>query len=87
MSEITLEYISFRPVKQIGSLIGFISFKIGKEYSWHQLGVHELLKPKGHVRIRLLYPEKQHPESKELQEQIDEEVNAYLLANYREVLK
>ena len=86
MSEFNLEYVSFHPIKKTGSLLGFISFKIGKEYSWHQLGVHKLKEAKGHIKIRLLYPERQHPETKILQEEIDQEVNAYLLANYKEIL-
>ena len=81
-----LEYIQFKPVKRDKSLIGFISFKIGKEFSFYQLGVHKLLKPKGNMKIRLLYPEKQSP-SKTMQELIDEEVNAYILVNYRESLQ
>ena len=87
MNDMQLEYIQFRPIKKSGSLIGFISFKIGKDYSWHQLGVHKLQKPKGNIKIRLLYPERQHPETRTFQEEIDEEVNAYLLANYKEHLK
>jgi hypothetical protein len=85
--ELNLEYISFKPVKRVGSLLGFISFKVGREYSWHQLGVHKLAKPKGNIFIRLLYPERQHPETKILQEEIDREVNAYLLAHYKEALQ
>jgi hypothetical protein len=87
MEELILEYISFRPIKKIGSLIGFISFKIGKDYSWYQIGVHKLKNPKGHVKIRLLYPERQHPETKVMQEEIDEGVNSYILAQYPESLK
>lgn len=80
-----LEYISFHPVPKQGSLIGFISFKHGKDYSYYELGVHKLLIPKGRIKIRLVYPEKQRP-TRELQEELDGEVNAYLLANYKEVI-
>ena len=85
MNELSLEYIQFKPVKRDKSLIGFVSFKIGREFSFYQLAVHTLLKPKNNIKIRLVYPEKQEP-SQVMQEFIDEEINAYLLANYHESL-
>lgn len=87
MDNLQLEYLSFKPVKKAGSLIGFISFKIGREYSWYQVGVHKLKVPKDTVRVRLLYPERQHPETTQMQQEIDESVNAYLTAQYPEALE
>lgn len=83
--KMSAEYISFHPVPKDRSLIGFVSFKYGKEYSFYELGVHKLLKPKGRIKIRLVYPEKQAP-NKDMQEELDAEINAYLLANYKEVI-
>ncbi len=80
-----IEFPSFHKVRPHKGLIGFISFKIGKEYSWYQLAVHTLLKPKGNILIRIMYPEKQAPVSRSMQESIDEEVNHYLLAQYPEL--
>jgi hypothetical protein len=82
-----LEYPSFIKCKQAGSLIGFISFKVGRDWSWYNLGVHLLRIPKGNVKIRLVYPERQAPPTREMQEEIDSEVNSYILAQYPEVLK
>lgn len=87
MNPIMIEYPSFHKVKPHNGLIGFISFKIGKEYSWYNLGVHKLKEPKGNILIRLVYPEKQAPVSKNMQESIDEEVNHYLLAQYPELFQ
>ena len=82
-----LEFPQFSPVKRVGSFIGFMSFKIGKDYSWYKLGVHLLKKPKGNVKIRLVYPEMQGPPTRIMQEEIDEEANAYICANYKEALQ
>jgi len=82
-----LEYVSFHPVPKKGSLVGFISFKYGKLFSYYELGVHKLRVPKGRIKTRLVYPEMQAPKTKEIQEELDTEVNAYLLANYREVVE
>lgn len=82
-----LEYLQFRPIKNIGSLIGFCSFKIGREYSWYQLGVHKLDRPKGDIKIRLLYPEQQTPSTRIMQEEIDKEINSYLISQYPESIK
>lgn len=80
-----LEHISFKPVVKTGSLIGFVSFKYGREYSFYQLGVHKLREPKDRIKIRLVYPDKQSP-NRLMQQEFDNEVNAYLLANYKEVI-
>lgn len=87
MNEIVLQYPQFIPAKPVGSFRGFMSFKIGKEYSWFKLGVHLLKIPKGKTKIRLLYPEMQAPPTKLLQEEIDLEVSSYLAAQYPESLK
>lgn len=81
----SIEYCEFKPIKKTGSLIGFVNFKDGREYSFYQLGVHKLRVPKGNIKIRLVYPEKQAP-TREKQEEYDNDVNAFLLANYREVI-
>lgn len=80
-----IEHVSFHPVKKQGSLIGFVSFKYGKDFSFYELAVHKFRVPKGHLKIRLLYPEKQPP-TRAMQEEIDMEINGYLLANYNEVI-
>ena len=87
MSNPLIEYLSFHPVRKVKSLIGFCGFRYNKEITFSEIAVHKLLKPKGHIRIRLLYPEKVVPVSKEIQQSIDEEVNGYILANYPEVFK
>lgn len=81
-----IEYVEFKPVKKTGSLIGFVNFKDGRDYSFYQLGVHKLREPKGNLKIRLVYPEKQAP-NKEKQQEYDNDVNAFLLANYKEVIE
>ncbi len=80
-----IEYVEFKPVKKQGSLIGFCSFKDGRDYSFFDLGVHKFLKAKGNLKIRLVYPDKQTP-NREKQQEYDNDVNAYLLANYKEVI-
>lgn len=82
-----LEYCQFVPAKQVGSFIGFMSLKIGREYSWYRLGVHILKSPKGNTKIRLVYPEMQAPPTRIMQSEIDEEVSAYISANYPESLR
>ena len=81
-----LDYVKFQTVPKQGSLIGFISFKYNREYSFYELAVHKLREPKGHIKIRLVYPDKQAP-NKQMQESFDEEVNAWLLANNYEDIK
>lgn len=80
-----LEHVSFHPVKKQGSLIGFVSFRYGKDYSFYELGVHKFRVPKKHLKIRLVYPEKQPP-TRKMQQDIDMEINGYILANYKEVI-
>jgi len=81
-----LEYCSFHPVKKSGSLIGFCSFKFNKEFQFTEIAVHKLKEPKGNVKVRLLYPEKISP-AKEVQMEIDEDMSAYISANYNSALK
>ena len=80
-----IEYCEFKPIKKVGSLIGFCNFKDGRDYSFYQLGVHKLRERKGNLAIRLVYPEKQAP-NKEKQQEYDKDINAYLLANFKEVI-
>lgn len=87
MSNITIEFPHFSPMTRAGSFIGFMSFKIGRDYSYYKLGTHLLKKPKGKVKIRLVYPEFQGPPTRIMQEELDAEVNAYISANYPEALK
>ena len=79
-----IEYVSFHKVPKVDSLIGYCSFKFNKDFSFTEIAVHKLKIPKNNIRIRLRYPERCAP-SKETQTLIDEEVNAYILANYREI--
>ena len=83
-----IEFMQFRPVKRdkSNSLVGFLSFKWGKEFQFTNVPVHKLLKPKGNQFVRLLYLDDARPQGEAYYE-ILEEVNAYLLANYRENLK
>ena len=81
----SIEYLEFKPVKKTGSLIGFVNFKDGRDYSFYQLGVHKLRERKGNRAIRLVYPEKQAPNSIKQQE-YDTDVNAFILANYKQVI-
>lgn len=86
MNEIQLEYLQFTPSHRVGSFVGFVSFKIGRDYSYYKLGVHLLRVPKGKTKIRILYPELQAPPTRLMQEEIDSEISAYLSANYKESL-
>lgn len=79
----SIEYLEFKPIKKVGSLIGFCSFKDGKDYSFYQLAVHKRMEKKGNLCIRLIYPEKQAP-NRQRQEEYDLDVNSFLLANYKE---
>lgn len=82
-----IEFCSFHPVKKVKSLIGFCSFKFNREFSFQEIPVHKLLIPKGNISIRLLYPENVAPANKNMQQMIDEELNAYIIANYGEIFK
>ena len=82
----TLEYLKFHAVPKNGSLIGFISFKCGRDYSFFELAVHKLREKQGNRTIRLVYPEKQSP-NREMQQFFDSEINGWLCANYPEVIK
>ncbi len=79
-----IEYTKFHPVKKVGSLIGFCGFKYNG-IGFSEIAVHRLLKPKCHIKVRLLYPEKIEP-TREMQLEIDEEINAYILTNYKSSL-
>ncbi len=79
-----IEYMKFHQVKKNGSLIGFCGFKY-EGFSFSEIAVHRLLQPKGNVKVRLLFPEKIKPSS-EAQVAMDEEISAYISANYRKAL-
>lgn len=82
-----LEYLSFHPIKKKGSLIGFASFKYNGQFSFAEVDVHKINMPVNPKRtVRILYPEKVFPFKKEIQEEIDEEISAYVSANYKETL-
>lgn len=87
MSNPLIEYLQFHPVNKVGSLIGFVGFKYNKVFTFSEVAVHKLKSAKGSIKIRLLYPEKVTPANKESQQIIDEEVNAYIVANYKEAIK
>ena len=86
MSNPLLEFVRFHPVKKVSSLIGFCGFHYNKSMKFSEVAVHRLRTPKGNIKIRLLYPERVTPANKEAQQVIDEEINAYILANYPESL-
>ena len=81
----SIEYVSFHPVKKDKSLIGFCTFQWDKKFKFYKVAVHKLLNPKGNIRIRLLYNDQARPKN-ETYNEILSEVNAYILANYREAL-
>ena len=84
--EINLDYLSFTKTRtRIKGLIGYVNFKIGNDYSYYQLPTYLLKNPKGNILIRLLYPDRQPPPSREMQEAIDLELSAYLSCNYGEI--
>lgn len=87
MSNPLIEYLSFHPVKKVGSLIGFAGFRWKKEFTFSEVAVHKLKSSKGNIKVRLLYPEKVVPANKESQQIIDEEINAYILSQYPGVIK
>ncbi len=76
--------MKFHKIKQVGDLIGFASFKYNG-IGFSEIGVHRLLEPKGNVKVRLLFPEKVKP-FRDMQVAIDEEISAYISANYKECL-
>lgn len=81
-----IENLIFHKVPKKGSLIGFVSFRYNNEVSFTSIGCHKLLKPKGSVKVRLLFPETIFPSNKRFQEDVDVEISAYIEANYPEVL-
>lgn len=80
----SIEFLRFHPVKKVNSLIGFAGFKYNG-IGFSEIAVHKLLNPKGNTKIRLLFPEKIKPSSQS-QVELDEEVSAYISANYKENL-
>ncbi len=76
--------INFRKVNGANSHIGFVSFKYAG-LGFTDIGVHKLLNPKEYIRIRLVYPKSVAPSDRGTQEEIDREINDYLLAH--ELLK
>lgn len=86
MSNPLIEYLSFRPVKRNRSLIGFCGFRWNREITFSEVGVHSILNPKDYKVVRLLYPKEMRP-SKDMQVVIDQEINAYIVANYPEAIK
>lgn len=83
----SIEFLRFHPVKKTGSLIGFASFKFNGEFSFTEVGVHLLRSPKPNRKIRLLYPEQACPANSKTQLAIDEEISAYISANYKHTLQ
>ena len=86
--ELNLDYLSFTKSKiNTKGLIGFTTFKIGNDYSYYQLPTYLIRMPVGNKLVRLLYPEKQPPPNRDMQETIDLELSAYIKVNYSEVMK
>ena len=79
-----IEHVNFSPVKGDKGLIGFCGFRFNVDFSFNNIAVFKLLKPKGRIKVRLVYPDKIKP-NKRVQVAIDEEINAYILANYSEI--
>lgn len=84
----SLQNMSFHPIKRDknDSIIGFASFRWDNDFQFTEIGVHKLLKPNRHLKIRLVYPENARPKG-DIYKEILEEINAYVLANYKEHIK
>lgn len=87
-----IEDIKFKPVPRVDSLVGFCSFGY-HGLAFHDVAVHRSNDDSNKLRFRLLYPAYAkdkfnfHPTNKETQELIDQEVSAYIFANFKEVVK
>lgn len=79
----SLEFLSFHPVKREKSLVGFISFKWGKDFQFTEVPVHQVLNEN---KIRLLYLPNARPKGN-VYNDILKEVNSYIVAQYPQVLK
>lgn len=82
-----IEFLRFHPVEKVKSHIGFASFRYNKEFSFNDIPVHKIKMPVSPKRkVRLRYPDNVFPFNAKAQNDIDEEVSAYISAEYREVL-
>lgn len=84
-----IEYLKFHPIKKQNdsSLIGFCSFKYNGQLSFNEIPVHKINQPVTRTRqVRLRYPDKVFPYNQSVQIDIDEEMTAYILKNYKECL-
>lgn len=86
-----LEYLKFKPIKQTKEtkgLIGFCDFKYDDKFSFNEIAVHKIKLPANPKRkVRLRYPDNVFPYNIETQTEIDEEVSAYISAEYGGALK
>lgn len=81
----SIEFLRFHPVKRSNSLVGFASFKYNG-IGFSEIAVHKMLNPKNGITARLRYPANIKPHS-DMQQDIDREISAYILVNYKECLK
>lgn len=86
----SIEYVSFRPVKRDRSLVGFASFKYDGKLAFNELPIHRRMNSKGKPAFRVLYPTNKegfsfNPLNEETQTEIDLEISGFICANYPEL--
>ena len=85
--EFMIDFVRYHNVPKNGSLIGFCSFRYNQEFNFNEIPVHKRMEPEGNILIRLRYPKNIFPFNRKVQQEIDLDINSYILANYREDIK